>query len=203
MVCFRSERANRSILAGHRDALPLGYVSHRYPSLPEAAVAMPHKQPRSVQVVIFAETDRGREFLLLRRLSSYGGFWQSVTGSLEAEETHLAAAVREVLEETGITINAEDLVDLQLTNTFEIPPQWRNRYAPGVTHNEEACFATKVAKVPVRLDAIEHDDWVWAGFDLAMEMLHWQSSKSALARFEASFDQGEIPASTGKSALRS
>lgn len=147
---------------------------------------MPHKQPRSVQVVIFAETDRGREFLLLRRLSSHGGFWQSVTGSLEAEETHSEAAVREVLEETGIIVNAEDLIDLHLLNTFEIAPQWRTRYAPGVTHNEEVCFAINTAKCSVQVDAIEHDAWVWADYDRAMEMLHWHSSKRALARLEAS-----------------
>jgi dihydroneopterin triphosphate diphosphatase len=147
---------------------------------------MRHKQPRSVQVVIFAETDRGREFLLLRRVSNHGGFWQSVTGSLEDGETHREAAVREVLEETGITVRPEDLIDLDLLNTFEIAPQWRTRYAPGVSHNEEVCFAIEIGKCSVQVDAIEHDAWLWAGYDQAMEMLHWQSSISALARLEAS-----------------
>jgi dATP pyrophosphohydrolase len=138
-----------------------------------------------VQVVIFAETDRGREFLLLRRLSTHGGFWQSVTGSLEGEETHPEAAVREVLEETGIVVTAEDLIDLHLLNTFEIAPQWRTMYAPGVTHNEEVCFAISTAKCPVKVDAIEHDAWMWTTYDQAMQMLYWESSKRALAKLEA------------------
>ncbi len=142
---------------------------------------MPHKQPRSVQVVIFAETDCGREFLLLKRIASHGGFWQTVTGSLEGEETHPEAAVREVREETGIIVSSEDLIDLHLVNTFEIAPQWRTRYAPGVKQNEEVCFAIRIGKTPVRVDGIEHDAWVWVGYDRAMKMLHWESSKRALA----------------------
>jgi dihydroneopterin triphosphate diphosphatase len=149
---------------------------------------MPYKQPRSVQVVILAETDSGREFLLLRRIASYGGFWQSVTGSLEDEETHPEAAVREVREETGIVVSSEDLIDLHLLNIFEIAPQWRTRFAPGVTENEEVCFAIRIDKCAVRIDAIEHDDWAWVGYDRAMKMLHWESSKRALASLAGMFD---------------
>ncbi|MFY9611290.1 MAG: dihydroneopterin triphosphate diphosphatase [Blastocatellia bacterium] len=151
---------------------------------------MPHKQPRSVQVVIFAETDFGREFLLLRRIASHGGFWQSVTGSLEDEETHPEAAVREVREETGIIVTADHLIDLQLLNTFEIAPQWRSRYAPGVTQNEEVCFAMEIGKCAIRVDAIEHDSWAWVGYDRAIKMLQWESSKRALASLAGMLDQG-------------
>jgi dATP pyrophosphohydrolase len=141
-----------------------------------------------VQVVIFAETECGREFLLLKRVASHGGFWQSVTGSLEGEETHVEAAIREVGEETGITARAEDLIDLMLVNTFEIAPQWRAKYAPGVTHNEEVCFALKVDKCEVRIDSVEHDAWAWIDYDTAMGMLHWESNKCALASVARIFE---------------
>jgi dATP pyrophosphohydrolase len=139
-------------------------------------------------VVIFAETDGSREFLLLKRIESEGGFWQSVTGSLEDEETHLEAAVREVREETGITVSADDLIDLQLLNTFEIAPQWQARYAPGVTHNEEVCFAIRVVKSSVHIDSIEHDDWAWVSYARAMKVLNWESSRRALARIAGMCD---------------
>ena len=132
--------------------------------------------------MIFAETERGLEFLLLRRLASHGGFWQSVTGSLEGRETHLDAAVREIREETGIIARPGDLIDLDLINTFEIAPQWLPRYAPGVTHNEEICFALRVEKREVRIDLSEHDSCTWVDSDTALEMLHWVSSKRALIR---------------------
>jgi dATP pyrophosphohydrolase len=143
---------------------------------------MRYKQPRSVQVVVFADTRQGREYLLLKRVAGFGGFWQSVTGSLEEGETHAEAAVREVLEETGIIAGQRELIDLSLVNTFEIAPRWRVRYGPGVTHNEEVCFALRVDKCEVRLDPVEHDEYAWAGYEKAIEMLYWDSNKRA---FEA------------------
>jgi len=142
---------------------------------------MRYKQPRSIQVVIFTGEDRDPSYLLLRRVASHGGFWQSVTGSLEENETHRQAAVREVLEETGLTFDQEELIELGIVNTFEIAPQWRERYAPGVTHNEEVCFALKVRSTDVRLDPIEHDAFEWTRYERAVGMLYWDSNKRALA----------------------
>ena len=142
---------------------------------------MRYKQPCSIQVVIFAESLAGREYLLLKRVAGFGGYWQSVTGSLEEGETHAAAAVREVFEETGIAATEAELIDLSLVNTFEIAPQWRVKYAPGVTHNEEVCFGLKVGKCEVRVDPLEHDEYAWADYQTALGMLHWDSSKRAFA----------------------
>ena len=142
---------------------------------------MSYKQPRSVQVVIFAEGAGAREYLLLRRVAGHGGFWQSVTGSLEEGETHAQAAVREVQEETGILCREDELIDLGLINTFEIAEKWLPKYAPGVTHNEEVCFALRVEKREVRIDPSEHDASIWVDYRSALEMLFWESNKRAFA----------------------
>jgi dATP pyrophosphohydrolase len=131
--------------------------------------------------VIFAEPSVERHYLLLKRVASHGGFWQSVTGSLEDDETHRQAAAREVLEETGFIAREEDLIELGLVNTFEIAPQWRVKYAPDVTHNEEVCFALKVEERDPQLDPLEHDAYVWETYDRALEMQYWESSKRAFA----------------------
>lgn len=149
---------------------------------------MAYKQPRSVQVVLFAEGDEGREFLLLRRVASFGSFWQTVTGSLEAGETHEQAAIREVMEETGIAAREEDLIRLGLVNTFEIPPPWRARYGPGVTHNEEVCFALKVRRVEPRIDPSEHDAFAWVSFEDALKMFYWESNRRAFAALGGMFE---------------
>lgn len=142
---------------------------------------MPYKQPRSVQVVIFAENAGERQYLLLKRVTSHGGFWQSVTGSLEEGETHAEAAVREVHEETGITLREDELIALNVINVFEIAPQWRGKYAPGVTRNEEVCFALKVNKCEVRVDPREHEQYIWAGDEDVLQMLYWESNKRAFS----------------------
>ena len=145
---------------------------------------MSFKQPRSVQVVLFAEAGDRRLYLLLKRVEAHGGFWQCVTGSLEEGETHRQAAAREVREETGIACEEADLIDLRLTNRFAIAPQWLHRYAPGVTLNEEVCFALPACRGEVRLDALEHEDYAWLAYEEAMARFIWESNRKALAAVE-------------------
>jgi dihydroneopterin triphosphate diphosphatase len=140
-----------------------------------------YKQPRSIQVVIFADGPGERHYLLLKRVESHGGFWQAVTGSLEECETHKQAAVREVREETSISAREEELIDLGVINTFEIAPQWRAKYAPGVAHNVEVCFALSVRRCEVLVDSLEHDAYVWEPYERSIGMLYWESSKRAFA----------------------
>ena len=144
-------------------------------------MSVQYKQPRSIQVVVFADKNAERHYLLLQRIVSHGGFWQSVTGSLEAGETHRRAALREVFEETGFVARDQELIELGVINTFEIAPQWRARYAPGVTHNEEVCFALKVEAREVRLDPLEHVAYAWESYARAIEMLYWESTRRAFA----------------------
>lgn len=119
------------------------------------------KIPQSVLVVIYTPA---LDVLLIERADA-SGFWQSVTGSKDTpEETFEATAVREVWEETGIDAGAPGhvLIDWALENVYEIYPQWRHRYAPGVVHNTEHLFGLCVpAALPVRLSAREHRDQVW------------------------------------------
>lgn len=100
---------------------------------------MAYKQPVSILVVIYAR-DTGRVLMLQR--NDDANFWQSVTGSLEAQETPYQTALREVREETGVDILREQLVliDAQRQIEFEIFSQYRHRYAPGTTHNLEHWF---------------------------------------------------------------
>lgn len=100
---------------------------------------MMFKHPVSVLVLITAKTT-GRVLMLQRRDDSE--FWQSVTGSLEAGETPLRAAQREVAEETGINVLADalNIEDCGRQIEFEIFPHYLHRYAPGTTHNREHWF---------------------------------------------------------------
>ena len=59
---------------------------------------MVFKKPVSSLVLIYTEDFK----VLLMERADKKGFWQSVTGSLEENETPKDAAIREVFEETGI-----------------------------------------------------------------------------------------------------
>jgi dATP pyrophosphohydrolase len=121
----------------------------------------PYKIPRSVLVVIHTPA---LEVLLIER-ADRPGYWQSVTGSLDAEDEALhATARREVLEETGIDVEAAGgvLQDWQQQNVYEIFATWAHRYAPGVRHNTEHVFGLTVpAGTAVVLAPREHLAHQW------------------------------------------
>lgn len=155
----------------------------------ESAVqTRPHKIPESVLVVIHTPE---LQVLMLER-ADRPGFWQSVTGSLDAPDEPLAeTARREVQEETGIDIAAVGgrLLDWQLRNVYEIYPVWRHRYAPGVTRNTEHVFGLTVpAGTPVRLAPREHLQYRWLPWREAADLCFSPSNAEAvlqLPRFAA------------------
>lgn len=142
-----------------------------------------YKIPVSVLVVI--HTPR-LEVLLLERADA-PGFWQSVTGSLDhAEETPAQAAQREVAEETGLILGQGacldgELLDWALSNVYEIYPRWRQRYAPGVTHNTEHVFGLRLPRaVPVQLCAREHTRYDWLPWQEAADRCFSPSNAEAI-----------------------
>ncbi len=140
-----------------------------------------YKQPVSVLVVIHTPDLR---VLLLER-ADHPGYWQSVTGSRNPGETPEQTAIREVREETGIEADECVLTDWNLSNTYEIYPQWRHRYAPGVSHNTEHVFGLRVPHpVPVTLSAREHLRYVWVPREEAMKMVFSPSNAEAIEKLD-------------------
>lgn len=139
-------------------------------------MSRPHKIPISVLVVIHQPDG---QVLLIERADK-PGFWQSVTGSLDAEDEPLdATARREVAEETGIATGV--LADWGLSNVYEIYPVWRHRYAPGVTHNTEHVFGLTVPPgTPVALNPREHLRFEWLPWREAADRCFSPSNAEAI-----------------------
>lgn len=137
-----------------------------------------YKRPVSVLVVIHTPD---LQVLLLER-ASHAGYWQSVTGSQEGDETLIETAQREVAEETGIIAPIGDFKDWQITNVFEIFAEWRFRYAPGITHNTEHVFSLEVPQgQPIRIAPDEHLDYRWAPWrEAAKECFSWSNRDAIL-----------------------
>jgi len=138
-----------------------------------------YKIPVSVLVIIHTPDLR---VLLLERADA-PGLWQSVTGSQDAGETLRETAIREVREETGLDARAHLLTDWRTCNRFEIFPRWRQRYAPGVTHNVEHVFGLTLPTISeVKLAPREHLNQIWLPYEVAADKCFSWSNAAAIRR---------------------
>ena len=122
------------------------------------------------------------QVLIMERADKVG-FWQSVTGSVEGDETPLQAAMREVFEETGLDASQYNLQDWQASNVYEIYPHWRHRYAPGVLENTEHLFGLELpSALPIKLAPDEHVRYEWVDWRNAATRVFSWTNVDALKR---------------------
>jgi dATP pyrophosphohydrolase len=138
-----------------------------------------YKIPVSVQVVVHTAD---WQVLLLER-ADHPGYWQSVTGSQSEGEDLADTAIREVEEETGLDAKEYRLTDWGLEYRFEIFLEWRHRYAPGTTHNDEHVFGLLLPEaLPIRINPREHTGFVWLPYLEAAEKVFSWSNALAIRR---------------------
>ena len=109
--------------------------------------------PTSVRVVL---GDRDGRLLLLRRAADdehNPGLWEFPGGGIDAGESPRQAAARELREEVGLDVTADDLADWA---RYERDERGRRRHTAFFAHTCRAEDCT-----PELSD--EHDAWRWAG----------------------------------------
>jgi lipoyl(octanoyl) transferase len=115
-------------------------------------------RPFDLRTVSVAPVRADGWVLLLRRTEARGGFWQQVTGRMEPGESAVAAARRELREETGIDVPVEPL---GYRHGFGIDPSLLGSKEPELRTVEEEAFAVRVpAATGVTLSA-EHCEYAW------------------------------------------
>jgi dATP pyrophosphohydrolase len=136
------------------------------------------KIPESVLVVIHTP----QQHVLLLERAGQPGFWQGVTGSRDTpDEPFIHTAMREVWEETGIRQDAGRFCDWAISNTYEIYPGWRARYASHVTHNTEHVFSLCVQPdTAVVLSPREHSAFRWLPWLRAADQCFSPSNAEAI-----------------------
>lgn len=115
----------------------------------------------------------GLEALVLRRAAGVRctGAWEAVHGRIEAGETPVAAALRELQEETSLTplcyynLSRVESFYLHLTDEVALIPAFAAVVDPGAS--------------PVL--SHEHDLYCWLPIDQAIERVAWPRERRALA----------------------
>lgn len=131
-----------------------------------------------IEAHIFRETEKGIEFLLLKRSEGqpYPGLWQMVTGKIKDGEKAYQTALREIKEETGF-----------IPTQLWVAPTINSFYEP---RDEFICllpvFAAKVESADVLLSK-EHTHYQWINKTEAQKLLAWDGQRKAVEIIEDYF----------------
>ena len=138
-----------------------------------------YKIPVSSLIVIYTKK---HDILLLHRADKRG-YWQSVTGSLEPQESPYEAAKREVFEETGINTDHNKIQDWNLNHEYEIYLHWRYRYPPNVSKNTEHVFGLELPeKININISPREHLEYKWENIKEAKNKVFSWTNRRALEK---------------------
>ena len=129
-----------------------------------------------IEAIIFRKKKNNYEFLLLKRTTERGGFWQPVTGGIEGDETKLEAIRREVEEEIGVK-NIKKTID----NVYSFILEGNNKeefvFGVEIDSNEEIILDKNVC--------LEHEEFRWCSFKEALNLLKWPGNKEGLIKLNS------------------
>lgn len=133
-----------------------------------------------LQVLVILYKKEKDEILYGIGLRSTRNIWQFVAGGAEDKETPIEAAIRELSEETGINIKKEDLIVLDSKTTIPVV-NVTGTYTWGkdVFVIPEYAFAVDATNFQIKLSN-EHTEFKWLEYNKAMDILTYDSNKSAL-----------------------
>jgi len=133
--------------------------------------------PIQVQAILFRKIDGKIQYLLLKRISSIGGFWQPVTGGIEEGETKIEALKREVREETGIKNIVRIMKDIYYDEFWDFFKR------EGCQHLiKEYVFGVEVSSNEKIVISREHSEYRWCGFKEALKLLKWKGNREAIKK---------------------
>jgi bis(5'-nucleosidyl)-tetraphosphatase len=122
---------------------------------------------KSCGAVIYRGENENLEFLIISHNSD--GHWGFPKGHVEEGENEEETALREIYEETGLTVALKG--DFRTSIEYPIKQE---------TMKEVVFFLAKTKDQDVNIQLEELQDYKWANFKDAREMVTYESSKEVL-----------------------
>lgn len=131
-----------------------------------------------VHIAAFDEVSNNFKFLALKRadnIAIYPGIWQTITGTIEDNETALKTAVREVFEETGLYAEANKMFTLPYIASFFNTETNSICFVPvfGIISNT---FAIKISQ--------EHSEYKWLNAEECIDLFPLPAHREGLKIFQ-------------------
>ena len=125
----------------------------------------------SAGIVLFRKENSKILFLLLHYPS---GHWDFVKGKMEEGETTHQTAIRETLEETGIT-------DIVFLDDFEEWIEYNFQFQRELVHKRVVFFLAETKTKEVSISH-EHLDYTWMDYQTAMEKTTFDNARLILSK---------------------
>lgn len=122
---------------------------------------------KSCGAVIYRRIGENLEFLSISDRND--GHWGFPKGHVEINESEEETAIREIFEETGLKVN--------LINGFRVAIEYSIKQG---TMKEVIFFLANVENQVVHIQLEELNDFKWASFQFAKQLLSYKSSKDVL-----------------------
>ncbi len=133
------------------------------------------RKPKNVLVFLYRYNSDLEYCLFYRKKEK---FWQGISGGVEDLETLEDTVKREVYEETGIKVNRI----IKLDTISSIPGINVNKmfnYVNNIYVVYEYAFGVLIFDEEIQLSE-EHEKYKWVSYDEAIELLKYDSNKTAL-----------------------
>ena len=130
------------------------------------------KYEKSCGALVFRQRGDKVELLLLKH--RFGGHWSFPKGHVEAGETDMDTAVREVLEETGLHIRLLDGFCEKSTYTIQ-----------GRIDKTVLIFLATTTDTRTVIQESEIEDYLWLDYDRCLSTLNYENDKAILKKAQA------------------
>ena len=134
---------------------------------------MTRPQEHSAGIVIYRQMKHHREYLLLHYP---GGHFEFAKGHMEGKESEREAALRELIEETGID-------KIVWVEGYRHKIEYQFRHKGELIDKDVIFFLARTEQVKIQLSH-EHQDAMWLRYNEALRKLTFDNAKNLLKKAE-------------------